>query len=239
MRDDSTGKSPAADAALIESLQRDPGLPPVLVRRPRRLPPDRAMGLRLRIGPKDPRWDTDPLAENLIDVRAETQSPEETTAALGEVLERYAVDSKRLELPTGLMVPRPTDQVRLLVEIAGLRNNKGVCAVTLFNGPAGFPGDAQRAVGSVIVPVETTTAPHRVVAVFPDIPPGIYAVGLLHDENSNGKLDTFLGIPREGFGFSGGGVARTGPPKFDACRFIVADSSPVRRISVPTTYLAR
>jgi len=239
MGDETTGAASASDGALIESLQREPGLPRVHIRRPRRLPPDRALGLRLRIGPKDPLWDTDPLAESLMDVRAETQSLEETATVLSEVLERYAIDSKRLELPVGLMVPRPTDRVRLLAEISGLRNNKGVCAVTLFNGPAGFPGDAQRAIGSVLVPVETMSAPHRAVAVFEGISPGVYAVGLLHDENQNGKLDTFLGIPREGYGFSGGGVARTGPPKFDACRFMVADSSPVRRITVPTTYLGR
>ena len=38
---------------------------------------------------------------------------------------------------------------------------------------------------------------------FKDLPPGNYAVQVMHDENENGQLDTnFLGIPVEGYGFS-------------------------------------
>lgn len=38
---------------------------------------------------------------------------------------------------------------------------------------------------------------------FEDIPSGSYALVVLHDENMNGKLDTnWLGIPKEGYGFS-------------------------------------
>ena len=36
------------------------------------------------------------------------------------------------------------------------------------------------------------------------IKPGSYAIGVIHDENNNGELDyNFLGIPKEGYGFSG------------------------------------
>ena len=31
---------------------------------------------------------------------------------------------------------------------------------------------------------------------------GDYALAVIHDENGNGQLDTFAGIPREGYGFS-------------------------------------
>jgi len=38
---------------------------------------------------------------------------------------------------------------------------------------------------------------------FEDIPPGTYALVVIHDENMNGKLDTnWVGIPKEGYGFS-------------------------------------
>ncbi len=232
-------KSSAAEIPLVESLQREPGLPAVHVRRPRALPPDRALPLRLRIGPRDPLWENAAPGEPLFDVRTETQVAGEIQAALSDFMERHAVDGKHLDLPPGVAGPAPSASVRLLVEITGLRNNKGVCAVTLFHSAAGFPGDSQKATGSMVVPIQTQAPPHRAVSIFADIPPGIYAIGLLHDENANGKLDTFLGIPREGFGFSGGGVARTGPPKFDACRFVVSDSSPIRRVGIPTTYLTR
>ncbi len=38
---------------------------------------------------------------------------------------------------------------------------------------------------------------------FEDIPPGRYALAVIHDENMNGKLDAnWLGVPKEGYGFS-------------------------------------
>ena len=50
---------------------------------------------------------------------------------------------------------------------------------------------------------------------FEDIPPGTYALAVVHDENMNGKLDTHLpGIPREGYGFSNDASALLGPPSF-------------------------
>ncbi len=48
-----------------------------------------------------------------------------------------------------------------------------------------------------------------------NLPSGTYAVRLFHDTNGNGELDTnFLGLPREGYGFSNGAGAR-GPASFE------------------------
>jgi uncharacterized protein (DUF2141 family) len=52
---------------------------------------------------------------------------------------------------------------------------------------------------------------------FGDIPPGTYAIAVIHDENSHGKLDTNrLGVPTEGYGFSGDAGALLGAPSFSA-----------------------
>ena len=56
---------------------------------------------------------------------------------------------------------------------------------------------------------------------IPGLPTGDYAVAVIHDENGNARLDTFAGIPREGFGFSRNPVIRFGPPRFAAARFAV------------------
>ena len=56
---------------------------------------------------------------------------------------------------------------------------------------------------------------------FGDLGPGTYAISAMHDENGNGRLDTFLGIPREGFGFSRNPRIGFGPPRFDQVRFQV------------------
>jgi uncharacterized protein (DUF2141 family) len=55
---------------------------------------------------------------------------------------------------------------------------------------------------------------------FLDIPPGTYAMAVIHDENMNGKLDTnWIGIPTEGYGFSNDAKAMLGAPSFSAASF--------------------
>jgi uncharacterized protein (DUF2141 family) len=55
---------------------------------------------------------------------------------------------------------------------------------------------------------------------FEDIPPGTYAIAVVHDENMNGKLDANrLGIPSEGYGFSNGARALLSAPSFSAASF--------------------
>lgn len=55
---------------------------------------------------------------------------------------------------------------------------------------------------------------------FEDIPPGTYAIAVIHDENMNGKLDTnWLGIPTEGYGFSNEEKGGAGVPSFSNASF--------------------
>lgn len=49
--------------------------------------------------------------------------------------------------------------------------------------------------------------------------PGTYALSVIHDENSNGRLDRMMMIPREGFGFSRNPRIRMGPPRYEDVRF--------------------
>ncbi len=64
------------------------------------------------------------------------------------------------------------------------------------------------------------------------VPPGSYALSVIHDENGNGRLDTFAGIPREGFGFSRNPSIRFGPPRFGEARFAVASGANLQTIRV-------
>jgi uncharacterized protein (DUF2141 family) len=55
---------------------------------------------------------------------------------------------------------------------------------------------------------------------FLDIPPGTYALVVVHDENMNSKLDNnWLGIPTEGYGFSNNAKAMFSAPSFSAASF--------------------
>ena len=59
---------------------------------------------------------------------------------------------------------------------------------------------------------------------FKDVPVGIYAVSVFHDENDNGKLDTnSFGIPIEAFGCSNNAKGFMGPPKWKNAKFELKD----------------
>jgi|SRR5215471_4298764 len=117
----------------------------------------------------------------------------------------------------GRCLPQARAQESVIhVEVARLRNNNGQVSCSLYSSADGFPKDAQKAVAHVVAPISE----HKAVCEFPAIAPGMFAVSVFHDENSNGKLDTnFLGIPREGVGASNDARGHMGPPKFDAAAF--------------------
>ena len=96
-------------------------------------------------------------------------------------------------------------------EIASLRNDRGTIFCSLYNSEDGFPMDG----GKAFRRAETKPRGGRASCTFPDLPAGTYAIGLLHDENDNGKMDTnFVGLPKEGYGASNDAKSTFGPPKF-------------------------
>ena len=111
---------------------------------------------------------------------------------------------------------RPATENLIHVEIAGLRSDKGEVLCALFSSPGDFPKRADKAV----MRSKAAIAKGHAICEFPGALPNTYAVSVIHDENSNGKLDTnFMGIPREGVGASNNAKGHFGPPKFDAASF--------------------
>jgi uncharacterized protein (DUF2141 family) len=107
----------------------------------------------------------------------------------------------------------------LIVEVEGLKNDKGKLHASLYASEEGFPTKPEKALRHVDVPIVAGKA--RVV--FEGLPPGGYAVAAYHDENGDGKLDTgFLGIPTEGLASSNDAKGFMGPPSFEKARVEVA-----------------
>lgn len=98
----------------------------------------------------------------------------------------------------------------LEVEVAGLRNSKGVIQACLTQDRVHFP-DCKADRHAIKQTVNAATG----ALVFTGLEPGDYALALFHDENRNGRLDTVFGIPKEGFGFSRNPVVRFGAPRYD------------------------
>lgn len=113
---------------------------------------------------------------------------------------------------------QPASAADLRVEVKDLRNARGVLRVCLTRDSRHFP--------------DCSADPHAIARSIPakdgghfeitGVPPGTYALCIFHDANGNGRLDTFLAIPREGFGFSRNPKIRMGPPRFDETRFDVS-----------------
>jgi uncharacterized protein (DUF2141 family) len=116
------------------------------------------------------------------------------------------------------------------VAIEGVRNTRGVVHACLTRDAAAFP-DCSRDPAALKQTVAASTRHVR----FAGVAPGHYALTLFHDENGNQRLDTLLGIPREGFGFSRNPVVRFGAPKFRQVGMEIAPG--LARHSVRMQYL--
>jgi len=115
----------------------------------------------------------------------------------------------------------------LEIDVAGMRSARGLIRVCLTAEPKNFPGcvDDKHAV------TRSVPASQHIIR-FDDLPPGKYAAALIHDENSNAKLDTLMGIPREGFGFSRNPPIGFGPPRFVAAEFALGTVAQTQQVTM-------
>jgi uncharacterized protein (DUF2141 family) len=128
----------------------------------------------------------------------------------------------------GPIVPLPAASSQtattVSITITGLRNTNGIVQACLTSAPRHFP-NCDRDPHSHRLSIHAAS---NMVLEFDDVPPGTYAVALLHDENGNGRVDRMLMIPREGFGFSRDAPVRMGPPHFADASFALG-TAPVRQ----------
>jgi uncharacterized protein (DUF2141 family) len=106
-------------------------------------------------------------------------------------------------------------QVRLQINVSGMRSSKGNITITIYPNDAAHFLDGKYKLARQIVPVKLPSTQ----ACFAVPAPGFYAVALFHDENDNHHLDTTLiGIPSEGYGFSRNPKLFLGPPGLSQVR---------------------
>jgi uncharacterized protein (DUF2141 family) len=119
----------------------------------------------------------------------------------------------------------------ILVSISGLKNQKGQVLIYLFASKTGFPTEFKSAFKSGKANISGSVSQY----IFSEIPPGNYAIAIVHDENGDTKLDTnFIGIPSEGIGVSNNPKGTLGPPKFDDAVFTHQNGT--TKISIKTNY---
>jgi len=91
------------------------------------------------------------------------------------------------------------DRYTLSIVVRDLRNSKGRVQFVLYNKENSIPDEHYkkfyRKLSAKIVNGTSLIS-------FDNLPGGNYAVNILHDENSNSKIDKGLILPKEGIGFS-------------------------------------
>ena len=114
-------------------------------------------------------------------------------------------------------------QSSLIVEVTNLRNSLGQVSMELLN------KNNEKVKG-----ITELVKGNSCIFTFNNLKEGIYAIRYFHDENSNKKLDTnFLGIPKEGIGFSNDAYGKFGPKDFEELLFYLKGNTEIKLI---TTY---
>jgi acyl-CoA reductase-like NAD-dependent aldehyde dehydrogenase/uncharacterized protein (DUF2141 family) len=114
-------------------------------------------------------------------------------------------------------------ETHLTIDVHLTQQAHGELAYLVFASPSGFPGDRDKALRHGFLPIPANAQHLRIDT---DLPPGIYAVTVYEDLNSNRKLDhNLIGIPREPVGVSNNPPPRFGPPHFDECSFHLGDTA--------------
>ena len=148
-------------------------------------------------------------------------------ALLSALLAATGVATAAGDLPAATVAGSAT----LIVEVEGLKDDRGRLHASLYASEEGFPTRPEKALRQLEVPIVGGKA--RVV--FEGLPPGGYAVAAYHDENGDGKLDTgFLGIPTEGLASSNDAKGFMGPPSFEKAKVEVGPGE--KRIVVHVSY---
>jgi uncharacterized protein (DUF2141 family) len=115
-------------------------------------------------------------------------------------------------------------QARLEVTVKNIREPKGTIRVGLFTNKKDFLKKA--AFGKIV-----KARGGEVTVVLENLPPGDYAVSVIHDENENGELDSNLvGIPKEGFAFGNNAMGSFGPPSFEETRITLRGTSSEKQV---------
>jgi uncharacterized protein (DUF2141 family) len=106
----------------------------------------------------------------------------------------------------------------LTLVVDGMSSDEGNLGVLVFNSPKGWAEDRAAALRDIAVPAVKGVQ----TLAIPNLPPGKYAVALIHDLNKNHKLDkNFIGMPKEQWGMSNNPHATIKAPPIEKAMVVV------------------
>ena len=119
---------------------------------------------------------------------------------------------------------------RLIADVGTFQHTRGLLGCSLFASEAGYPEDISQAL-ILRVAVKARAVP----CTYENLPPGTYALSVIHDENGSKALEkSFLGMPKEPWGTSRNVTHTFRAPSFDEIRIVVKAGQTVRiKIDLP------
>jgi uncharacterized protein (DUF2141 family) len=111
----------------------------------------------------------------------------------------------------------PSADASLAITVRGINSARGVIRLAICPANTGFPECKGHELRMASLPIANRQASIH----FTGLPAGTYAIAVFHDANGNSKLDTFMGIPREGYGFSRNPPFRPRAPRFSEAALVV------------------
>jgi uncharacterized protein (DUF2141 family) len=118
------------------------------------------------------------------------------------------------------------DRFPILITIEKVRSSDGTIKVELYG------DDSQNSKGRKVARTRVKAVEGETELCLNAPSAGDYSIAFYHDENDNGKFDqNFVGIPKEGFGFSNNPEIGFSRPDHDEIRFQVGRKAMKLRIS--------
>jgi uncharacterized protein (DUF2141 family) len=113
------------------------------------------------------------------------------------------------------------EEYNISVKVNGLSSNEGKVFLAIYDTEEDFLENTFKGTTSSITN-------QTCEVIFENIPKGIYAISIFHDENDNGKMDTnFMGIPKEDYGCSNNASGFMGPPKWKDAKFELTNDTTI------------
>ena len=119
-----------------------------------------------------------------------------------------------------------SEGTEIIINISGISSDEGQIIVHLYDSEEEF----------LEYPIKTELSKivdGKANVVIKEVPEGIYAIGVIHDENNNNEIDfNFIGMPTEDVAASNNAKGFFGPPSFDDAKFEVSAESVALKIKM-------
>ena len=133
---------------------------------------------------------------------------------------------KALLLVLFLVCHLTTHAQTINVEVSKIENTKGKLVVSLYDNEDDF-------LKNPVKEKKLNITGDRLTVSFENVKQGVYTIGVYHDEDGDGELDTnWFNIPTEQIGVSNNARPNFGPPDYDEAKFTVKQSDVTLKIEM-------